>query len=73
MDGKIVLREIKKQKTLSTIPLVILTTSSGEMDKMFANKEGIQLFTKPSCEAEFFEVVKNIIEYSNSVDQRQQT
>jgi CheY-like chemotaxis protein len=70
MDGKIVLREIKKEKSLSTISLVLLTTSSGEMDKMFATKEGVQLFTKPSCEAEFFDVVKNIIELSNGVKER---
>jgi CheY-like chemotaxis protein len=62
IDGRGVLKEIKKSTVLSSIPLVIFTTSSSELDQIFAAKEGVQLYTKPSCEADFFAVVKTILQ-----------
>jgi len=47
MDGKQLIMEIKKEVALNGIPLVIFTTSSNEMDKLFANRENIELIVKP--------------------------
>jgi len=47
MDGKQLIIEIKKEVALNGIPLVIFTTSSNEMDKLFANRENIELIVKP--------------------------
>lgn len=64
LDGKKLLMEIKKHTVLSSIPVVIFTTSSSELDKLFASKENVKLYSKPSQEAEFFRVVKIILETS---------
>jgi DNA-binding response OmpR family regulator len=65
LDGKAVLLEVKKQAVLASVPLVVLTTSSSELDKFFAANHGVPLYTKPSSEAEFFGVVKNILKSIN--------
>jgi len=62
MDGKQVLKEIKKNTVFATIPLVLFTTSSSPLDKMFAEKENVRLVTKPSNQAEFTECVRDLIE-----------
>lgn len=62
MDGKMVLKEIKKNEMLSTVPVVLFTTSSSELDKLFASKESVELVTKPTCEAEFIAAIKKILE-----------
>jgi CheY-like chemotaxis protein len=62
MDGKKVLMEIKKHPVLSLIPVAIFTTSSSQLDKLFAEKHHVELITKPSSEVDFFQSVKNILE-----------
>jgi CheY-like chemotaxis protein len=62
MDGKTVLVEIKKNEMLSSVPVVLFTTSSSPLDKLFASKQSVELVTKPTSEAEFIAAVKNILE-----------
>lgn len=62
MDGKKVILEIKKDPELARIALVIFTTSSSQLDKMFAQKEKIRLLTKPSSESALFDSVKMMLE-----------
>ena len=48
MDGKECLREIRKQKRLANVPVIIFTTSSAEKDKEETKKLGANAFiTKP--------------------------
>jgi CheY-like chemotaxis protein len=70
MDGKKVLREIKSHPVLCHIPVVLFTTSSSELDKIFASKEGVKIFTKPSVAAEFFIAVKNMIETTYRMNEK---
>jgi DNA-binding response OmpR family regulator len=70
MDGKKVLREIKSHPVLSHIPVVLFTTSSSELDKIFASKEGVKIFTKPSGAAEFFIAVKSMIETTYRMNEK---
>jgi CheY-like chemotaxis protein len=62
MDGKTVLVEIKKNEMLSSVPVVLFTTSSSPLDKLFASKQNVELVTKPTCEAEFITTIKKILE-----------
>lgn len=63
MDGREVLKEIKKDQQLFSIPLVIFTTSSSEMDKLFAKKEGIEFVTKPHTYQELSKLVERLISH----------
>ncbi|HVG40450.1 MAG TPA: response regulator [Chitinophagaceae bacterium] len=47
MNGKQTLTHIKKDVTLQSIPLIVFTTSSNTMDKMFCELHGVEMITKP--------------------------
>lgn len=63
MDGKLVLKEIKKDEDLSSIPIVIFTTSSSEVDKTFAKKERVEMITKPPTTNRLTEAIARLITY----------
>lgn len=48
MDGKQTLAEIKKDGELSELPVVVFSTSSNPADKMYCERYGVELVTKPS-------------------------
>jgi CheY-like chemotaxis protein len=48
MDGKQTLAEIKKDKKLSQVPVVVFTTSSHPADLHFCRQIGVELVTKPA-------------------------
>jgi CheY-like chemotaxis protein len=48
MDGKQAVIEIKKNKKLSGVPIVVFTTSSHPADLKFCQKYGVELVTKPA-------------------------
>jgi CheY-like chemotaxis protein len=47
IDGKQTLVAIQADKRFSTIPVVVFSTSSSPMDKMFFSHRNIELITKP--------------------------
>src|SRR5436190_2754052 len=47
IDGKQVLMEIRKDSELANLPMVLFTTSSSPIDKMFADRHRVELVTKP--------------------------
>src|SRR5918998_1242608 len=47
MDGKQTLIEIKKDKDLDGIPVVMFTTSSSQLDVAFCERYGVDFITKP--------------------------
>jgi CheY-like chemotaxis protein len=47
IDGKQVLKEIRKDENLSSVPLVLFSTSSSPLDKIFAEVNNVELITKP--------------------------
>jgi CheY-like chemotaxis protein len=48
MDGKQTLAEIKKDSKLSGLPVVIFSTSNNPIDKLYCDRYGVELVTKPS-------------------------
>ena len=63
-DGREVLEEIKKSKTLRRIPVVILTTSKAETDINHAYDLGVNSYIqKPVRFNEFVEVIKVLSHY----------
>lgn len=48
VNGREACLAIKKDETLSTIPLIIFTTSSSMLDKLFFQGKNVEYITKPS-------------------------
>jgi DNA-binding response OmpR family regulator len=48
MDGKEVLKEIKKDDVLKSLPIVFFSTSSNPKDRFFSSEYGVDFVTKPS-------------------------
>lgn len=61
MDGKKALALIKKDDGLSSVPIVMFTTSSSEMDKSFAARHGVEFITKPIKHQELYNTVKRLL------------
>ena len=63
-DGREVLEEIKKHRTLRKIPVVVLTTSKAETDINHAYDLGVNSYIqKPVRFSEFVEVIKVLSHY----------
>jgi CheY-like chemotaxis protein len=63
MNGKDVLREIRKDEELAALPLVIYTTATEKAYKDFIEKENVQLLSKPSTPSELFSTVRKMLSY----------
>lgn len=47
LDGKETLSILKNHPTFKAIPIVVFTTSSSELDKIFCKKYQVEMITKP--------------------------
>ena len=64
MDGRTVLAEIKKDKLLKSIPIVVLTTSKAEIDIAVTYNMGVNSFiVKPVTFQSLVSVVHSITDY----------
>jgi CheY-like chemotaxis protein len=66
MDGKTTFVKIRSEDGLSSVPVVIFSTSSSPLDKMFFNREEVAYFTKPINFAQLVEVATAMISYCKS-------
>jgi len=70
MNGLEFLAEIKADQDLQTIPVVVLTTSSEEGDRVEAFRLGCAgYFTKPMSSTDFVEILRQIALYWNLSEQ----
>src|SRR5687768_15990127 len=53
MDGRQTFQMIRAEEHFSSIPIVIFSTSSSPLDKMFFAKKNVEYFTKPISFHEF--------------------
>ncbi len=63
MDGKTTFVKIRSDDGLSTVPVVIFSTSSSPLDKMYFNREQVAYFTKPINFAQLVDVATAMISY----------
>lgn len=61
MDGKQALVEIKKDKELDNVPVVMFTTSSSQLDMAFCEKYGVEFITKPINMQDFRSTVQKLL------------
>lgn len=48
LSGRETLAILKSEEDYQSIPVVVFTTSSSEMDRMFCHRFGVEMLTKPS-------------------------
>ena len=63
MDGRQTFVSIKNDEELADIPIVIFSTSSSPLDKMFFTKKNVEYITKPINYAILVEVAKRLLSY----------
>jgi CheY-like chemotaxis protein len=64
VDGRMALTEIQKDKDLSSIPVVLFTTSSSELDRSFARSRHVLLFTKPPEAESLINAVEELLTHA---------
>jgi CheY-like chemotaxis protein len=62
MDGKQALAEIKKDAELNDIPIVVFSTSNNPADKMYCERYGVELITKPQTMPHMHHEVKRLLQ-----------
>jgi CheY-like chemotaxis protein len=66
LNGRTTLTILKNDERLSKLPVVIFTTSSSELDKMFCRKFQVEMITKPPTFSNFREVIKKLLSFCSS-------
>ena len=62
-DGKATLAAIKNDEQLRKIPVVMFSTSNNLMDKMYCERYGVELVTKPSTLHNLHYEVKRLLQH----------
>jgi CheY-like chemotaxis protein len=65
MDGRMVLTKLKTNYDLCKIPVVLFTTSSSELHKSFAEKQQVELITKPPSVSRLTEAIQKIMQIAS--------
>lgn len=63
VNGRDACLAIKRDEVLSSIPLVIFSTSSSTLDKMFFKGKNVEYITKPSDYSHFIEVTTKMLDH----------
>ncbi len=63
MDGKQTLVAIQSIPELAVIPLVLFSTSSSQLDKLFSESKNVELITKPFSYDTLFQVTQKLLSY----------
>jgi CheY-like chemotaxis protein len=66
MNGREALIRIRQSEDFKTLPVVLFTTSSSELDKAFAKKWGAEFITKPLIFSELEDLTKRFISLCSS-------
>jgi CheY-like chemotaxis protein len=65
LGGKETLSLIKATEEFKDIPVVVFTTSSSEMDKLYFRRFQVEMLTKPPQYKSLIEVVQRLITFCN--------
>jgi CheY-like chemotaxis protein len=63
LDGKETLSILKKTDGFSQIPVVVFTTSSSELDKLFCKRLNVEMITKPPHYKSLEEAVLRLLSF----------
>lgn len=65
LDGKQTYVRLQSDETLATIPVVVFSTSSSPMDKLFFQSKGAAFITKPIRFEQLLQVASELLSYCN--------
>ena len=65
LDGRETLARIKNNDETKNIPIVLFSTSSSQTDKLYADKWGVELFTKPLHYDDLETIALNFVDRCN--------
>lgn len=65
MDGREALRKIKEDEQLKNLPIVVFTTSQSPMDRLYCQRYGTEMVTKPFTFNSLKAVVEKLISFCN--------
>jgi len=63
LDGKQTFVRLQADAVLSTVPIVVFSTSSSPMDKLFFQSKGAAFITKPIRFEQLLEVASDLLSY----------
>ena len=63
LDGKESLSRIKRNKAYQSIPVVVFTTSNSELDRLYCQKFGTEMITKPPTYSRLESAVIKLLDY----------
>ncbi|RYZ30661.1 MAG: response regulator [Chitinophagaceae bacterium] len=63
LDGRQTFQRIKADEALSNIPIVIFSTSSNKMDKMFFAGKNVEYITKPIYFPHLLQIAQKLLAY----------
>ena len=66
MDGKETLAKIKKDEHLNELPVVIFSTSSNPVDKLYCGNYGVEFIAKPTDLLAIHYEIKKLLRYCGS-------
>lgn len=64
LDGKQTLAIIKKSTPFKSIPVVVFTTSSSELDRQFCQRMETVMITKPATYSSLEKMLVNLLDYA---------
>jgi CheY-like chemotaxis protein len=65
MDGKQTIIALQQDKDLSDVPIVVLSTSTNSIDKLFFQRKNIEMISKPFEFQIFNKVASQLLSYCN--------
>jgi CheY-like chemotaxis protein len=66
MNGKELIRHIKEDHLLQTLPVVAFTTSANPLDRQACDRWGVDMITKPLTFSNLKETVGILLQYCNT-------
>jgi CheY-like chemotaxis protein len=63
LDGKQTLVAIQKDSELASIPVVLFSTSSSQLDKAFSQAKHVKLITKPFEYKELYQTINRLLSF----------
>ena len=63
LNGRETLAILKSEEKYSSIPVVVFTTSSSEMDRMFCRRFGVEMYTKPDDFVGHQQTIQKLLKY----------
>lgn len=70
LNGRETLAILKSEEKYCSIPVVVFTTSSSEMDRMFCRRFGVEMYTKPDDFLGHQQTIKKLLKFCSITKER---